>query len=210
MDKFLVIEVYAKTISPLYTGEIKKEAIREARDVNLPVRRTEDGKVAIPIYGVIRAYLEKILTEKGENVCDTGAKGAKGCGRCVLCDLFGYLGRRGRAFIDDLVSKENAMKIVSSVTHNRIDRNSGTVSDALKMEEIKEGSEFYGKIRIIEPKERDIELFATAFEAMKEFGIGGWVTRGRGRVDIQFKVYERRWTEFINRAKETLKQIGIK
>lgn len=207
MDKFLIIKLKATTTAPLYSGEVKQTFIEQARGVNLPIRRTGDGRVAIPIYGALRAYLEKILREKGEEVCDTGAKGAKGCGRCVLCDLFGHLGKRGRAIIDDIVSEERADKIVSKATHLRLNRADGVVSDTMTLEEVPEGVTFTGKVRIIEPKERDSELIGTAIEAINEFGIGGWLTRGHGRVKMEFTIEERRWTQFIERAREILKKL---
>jgi len=209
MDKYLFLKLKATTTSPLYSGEVKQTFIEQTRGVNLPIRRTGDGHVAIPIYGALRAYLEKTLREKGEGVCDSGAKGAKGCGRCVLCDLFGHLGKRGRAIIDDIVSEERTEKIVSKSTHLRLNRNEGVVSDTLTLEAVPEGVVFTGKIRIIEPKDRDIELIATAVEAINEFGIGGWITRGHGRIKMEFEVEERRWTQLIERAKEMLKKLKI-
>ena len=202
---YLVIELEMETLSPLFSGEIKaNRAERSPR----PVRITGHGKVAVPIYGALRGYLEIILRKKGENVCDTGAKGAKPCGKCKLCNLFGSLQRRGRAIIDDLVSVEDYKKIVAESVHLRINRETGTVSDTLRMEEVKEGAKFVGKIRIIDPTEEDKKLILAGLKAIEEFGLGGWVTRGRGRVKftkIEFK--EKSWEDFLKEAEKELNKI---
>jgi CRISPR/Cas system CSM-associated protein Csm3 (group 7 of RAMP superfamily) len=204
-SKYLVIELEMETLSPLFSGEIKAErASRSPR----PVRITGTGKVAVPIYGALRGYLEVMLRKQGRQVCDTGQKGAKPCGRCVLCALFGSLQRKGRAIIDDLVSVDDYKKIVSESVHLRINRETGTVSDTLRMEEVKEGAKFVGKIRIIDPTEEDKKLILAGLKAIEEFGLGGWVTRGRGRVKftkIEFK--EKSWEDFLKEAEKELKKL---
>ncbi len=110
---YLVFDLKATTLSPMYSGEIKLD---RRSDVKL-VRITGDGRVAFPIYGALRGYLERILRENGENICDTGAKDAKPCGRCVLCDLFGSLSKKGRAIIDDMVSERPYKEIVHPHLH---------------------------------------------------------------------------------------------
>ncbi|PKP54309.1 MAG: hypothetical protein CVT90_01920 [Candidatus Altiarchaeales archaeon HGW-Altiarchaeales-3] len=211
-DEFYVLDMEMKTISPVISGEIKtsERDFKRKKDINAPCRITGDNKVAVPIYGVVRGYLERILREKGENVCDTGAKGAKGCGRCILCDLFGNLGRRGRVFFDDLKSNEDFNKVVKVSFHSRISRDDASVSDSLTIEEIQEDALFEGKIRILNPKEKDIELLSASIEAINEFGLGGWIRRGRGRVDMKIKsVSKRKWSEFYERGKEVAAKIMV-
>jgi len=203
MDEYLEIEVFAKTTSPTVSGEVKLDRIGKTT-TNL-ARITGDGKVALPIYGIIRAYLEKTLKEAGENVCDTGTSG--GCGKCVLCDLFGSLQARGRAIIDDLKSEENYKDIVHESVHLRIDREKGTVSQTLKLEEIQEGATLKGFIRIIDPKERDLELIVTGLKALESFGGGGWITRGRGRFEVSYEARKKRWSDFLKEAKKELERL---
>lgn len=203
MNKYLVFDIKATTTSPAVSGEIKMD--RKA-DIKL-ARITGDGRVAIPIYGALRGYLERILRENGENVCDTGMKDAKPCGRCVLCDLFGSLGKKGRAIIDDLVSERAYKEIVHPSVHLRISREDGVVSNTLKIEEIEEGAVFTGKIRVVDPKPRDKELIVAGLKAIEEFGIGGWVTRGRGRVKVDFSIQEREWTDFLKQARNILEKL---
>jgi len=203
LNKYLVFEIKATTTSPVVSGEIKMD---RKSDIKL-ARITGDGRVAIPVYGALRGYLERILRENGENVCDTGAKDAKPCGRCVLCDLFGSLDKKGRAIIDDLVSERPYKEIVHPAVHLRISRENGAVSNTLRIEEIEEGAVFTGKIRVVDPKPRDKELIIAGLKAIEEFGIGGWVTRGRGRVKIDFTVQEKEWTDFLKQAKEILSKL---
>jgi len=200
MDEYLKVEVVGKTLSPVVSGEIKTD--RTKKTTTKLARITGDGKVAVPIYGVMRSYLEKTLKENGEEVCDTGTTG--GCGKCVLCDLFGSLQARGRAVIDDLKSVENYGEIVNESTHLRSDRETNTVSQTLKMDEITEGATFKGYIRIIDPKERDEELIVTAVKALEEFGLGGWLTRGRGRLSVSYSIEKKRWSDFVKAAREEL------
>ncbi|HDH45038.1 MAG TPA: hypothetical protein ENG66_06590 [Thermococcus sp.] len=206
--EYLVFELEAVTTSPVVSGEIKIER-QEKTKVKL-ARITGDGRVAIPIYGLLRGYLEIMLREKGENVCDTGAKNAIPCAKCVLCDLFGSLEKRGRAIIDDLVSVESYKDIVNTSIHLRISRQSGTVSDTLKLDEIKEGAKFVGKIRVLFPKERDKELILAGLKAIEEFGLGGWITRGRGRIKFtKIDIKKKNWSDFLRMAQEELKNIKL-
>jgi len=209
VDEYLSIRVEATTLLPLVSGEIKSREVREGEHRIKPARITGDGKVAVPIYGALRAYLEKTLRENGEQVCDTGLPGkeGQGCGKCVLCDLFGYLGKRGRAIIDDLKSEKPYREVVARATHLKIDREKGAVNATLKMEEIVEGTKFVGYIRIIDPKPRDVELILTGLKAIEEFGLGGWLTRGRGRVKIGYAIEKKRWSDFVKKAREELKGI---
>ena len=200
MAKYLLVELEMETRSPLFTGEIKQDMIppRGPR----PVRKTADGRVAVPVYGAMRAYLEKVLRSNGEQVCDAGKRP---CGHCVLCDLFGSLGRGGRALIDDLVSEEPAKKIVHPSTHVRINRETNSVADALQLEEVEEGARFRGKILIDDPTNRDLELIQTAVEAINDWGLGGWRTRGRGRVSMRIaRVEELSWSDYAERARQAL------
>lgn len=205
MDKYIRFEVECETVSPVVSGEIKTD--RKNKTKTALARITGDGKVAVPIYGVMRAYLEKTLREAGEDVCDTGTSG--GCGKCVLCNLFGSLQSRGRAVIDDLKSEENYREIANESTHIRISRETNTVSQSqtLRMEEIQEGATFRGSIRIIDPKERDKELIVTALKALEEFGLGGWLTRGRGRVTVKYSIEEKKWSDYIAVAKQELQSL---
>jgi len=201
-SKYLIVQLEAVTRSPVHSGEIK---VSRASKSPKPVRITGDGKVAIPIYGALRGYLEVMLRKSGENVCDTGAKAAKPCGKCVLCDLFGSLQKRGRAIIDDLKSVEDYKKIVDEAVHLRLSRENWSVSDTLRMEEIREGATFVGKIRIIDPKPRDKELILAGLKAIEEFGICGWVTRGRGRIKFtKIEFIEKDWGDFLKEARKEL------
>jgi len=203
MDEYLEIEVIGKTISPVVSGEIKMDRIGKTT-VKL-ARITGDGKVAVPIYGTIRSYLEKTLREAGEEVCDTGTSG--GCGKCVLCDLFGSLQARGRAIIDDLKSEEDFKEIVHESVHLRISRETQTVSQTLRMEEIQEGATLRGFIRIIDPKDRDLELILAGLKAIEEFGVAGWLTRGRGRLKVSYEVRKKRWSDFLKEAQKELEKL---
>lgn len=220
MDEYIDIEITAKTVLSIVSGEIKSDRIREVMrttsepKISKPARITGDGKVAIPIYGALRGYLEKILREKGENVCDSSVAT---CGKCVLCDLFGYAimgeraapAKRGRAIIDDLKSADDYKKIVHPLVHLKIDRETGKVSSVIGMEEIEEGSVFKGHIRIIDPKPRDLELIIAGLKAIEEFGVGGWITRGRGRLKIEYKIERKRWTDFLERAREEVEKLAL-
>lgn len=212
MKEYLSIALEAKTLSTVVSGEIKSDEIeRRGREgVNKPCRVTGDGKVAIPIYGAIRSYLEKTLKESGKAVCDTGARGSKGCGVCILCDLFGHLGRRGRALMDDLKSVEDFKKIVKPTFHSKISRETFSVTDSLNMDEIQENAVFKGNIKILEPKNTDLELITTAVNAINEFGVGGWLRRGRGRVEIKITSVEKKtWSDLLNKGKEDAKKFGV-
>ncbi|MEM3525748.1 MAG: hypothetical protein QXQ54_08910, partial [Thermoplasmata archaeon] len=121
-------------------------------------------------------------------------KGAKTCGRCVLCDLFGSLGKAGRLIADDMVSEKPASEIVSVTVHTRLERETRTVSDTLQMEEVQPGAKFKGRLIILNPQPRDDELVQAAINAINEFGVGGWVNRGRGRVKLEIvKKEEKEW-----------------
>ncbi len=201
--RYLYIEIEMKTISPFVSGEIKQE--HQERGAPKPVRKTADGKVATPIYGALRAYLEKTLRAKGENICDSGKKT---CGHCVLCNLFGSLGKGGRAVIDDLVSDKPASEIVKPVIHLRLNRENNTVADSRKQEEAHEGAIFKGRIIIDNPGDRDLALIQTGIEAINEFGLGGWRTRGRGKVNMKItKVEKRNWATFEEKGKEIAGQL---
>jgi len=213
MNEYISLDLEAITVSTVVSGEIKSEEIRRRAEegVNKPCRITGDGKVAIPIYGAMRSYLEKTLKESGVNVCDTGARGSKGCGRCILCDLFGSLGKRGRALIDDLKSTEDFKHIVKQTFHSKISRENFNVTDSLNMDEIQEGAVFKGKIKIIEPRTSDLELLTTGIRAINEFGLGGWIRRGRGRINLRIaKVEKKTWADLYNEGKaEAKKLLGV-
>ena len=206
MEKeYIVCEIEMKTISPVISGEIKEFERNRKREqgIHLPCRITGDNKVAVPIYGALRGYTEITLRASGEKVCDTGLKGrdGAGCGMCVLCDLYGYLGRRGRVFIDDLVSEKSFDTIVKKATHIKMDREKGAVTDTLVAEEIEEGAIFKGKLMILNPKEKDLELINTGIVGINQFGLGGWLTRGRGRVELKIvKVSKKKFEDLKKEA----------
>ena len=209
-NEYLRYELEMKTRSTVISGEIKEEERRrkEKGGVHLPCRITADGRVAVPIYGALRGYAEIALRAAGEDVCDTGGKGTKGCGACALCDLYGSLGSRGRAIIDDLRSVENYDKVVKKVTHIKLDREKGKVSDALGAEEIQEGAVFTGNIVVLNPRERDTELIHTGIAGINEFGIGGWLTRGRGRVALKIaRVEKKSWGTLLEEARRKTKEL---
>lgn len=52
MKKVLVIDVTMKTLSPLYTGEVREEEKR-ASSANFPVRKTATGRAIIPFKGAL-------------------------------------------------------------------------------------------------------------------------------------------------------------
>ncbi len=196
--EYLYMEIEMNTESPFVSGEIKQ--VHQERGAPKPVRKTADGKVAAPIYGALRAYLEKTLRAKGDTVCDSGKKT---CGHCVLCNLFGSLGKGGRAVIDDLISDKPASEIVKPVIHLRLNREDNTVADSLRQEEVQEAVVFKGRIIIDNPGDRDLTLIQTGIEAINEFGLGGWRTRGRGKVNMKItKVEKRNWATFEEKGKE--------
>lgn len=208
--EYMRYELEMKTLSTVISGEIKEEERRrkERAGVHLPCRITADNRVAVPIYGALRGYAEIALRASGEDVCDTGGKGTKGCGKCVLCDLYGSLGRRGRAMIDDLRSVENYDKVVKKVMHVKLDREKGNVSDAMGAEEIQEETAFTGNIVVLNPKERDTELIHTGIGGINEFGLGGWLTRGRGRVELKIADVEKRsWATLVEEARKKAKEL---
>jgi hypothetical protein len=211
MEKeYVRYELEMKTLSTVISGEIKEEGRRrkEREGVHLPCRITADNRVAVPIYGALRGYAETALRASGEDICDTGAKGTKGCGKCALCDLYGSLRIRGRALIDDLRSVESFDKVVKKVMHIKVDREKGNVSDALGAEEIQEGTVFRGNIVVLNPKERDAELISTGIAGINEFGLGGWITRGRGRVELKIAKMERKsWDALKQEAQKKVKEL---
>lgn len=198
---YAVVDLEMETVSPLVTGEIKKVPNKGTK----PVRKTAGGSVAVPIYGAIRAGLEKSLRDKGEKVCDSGKKT---CGRCVLCGLFGSLGKGGRALIDDMVSERPASEIAHPSTHVRLNRDDGTVDDSLSQEEVEEGAKFTGRMIVDSANDRDIELIHSGIESINEFGLGGWKTRGRGRVNMRITgITWKRHRDFMDRGKEKAREL---
>lgn len=72
-EKYLAFELEAVTQSPIVSGEIKADRRGEIK----LARITGNGRVAVPIYGALKGYLELMPSENGERVCDTGARDAK-------------------------------------------------------------------------------------------------------------------------------------
>jgi len=199
--EYFHIDVEMRTLSPLFTGEIKGTKAKGVK----PVRKSSDGRVVVPIYGALRAGIERSLRASGEQVCDSGKKA---CGQCVVCSLFGSLSQGGRAVIDDIVSDEPASKIAHASNHVRLNRETNTVEDSLKQEEVEEGAVFRGRILVDRPDDRDIELLQTGVEAVNEFGLGGWRTRGRGKVEISLaNVEKRRWEDFKEEGSKKAREL---
>jgi CRISPR/Cas system CSM-associated protein Csm3 (group 7 of RAMP superfamily) len=183
--KYRVYDLEMTALSPIYSGEIKNKEKDAKKKNHVIATRIDNGYAVVNIHGSMRANLERILRDKGENVCDTGRKGAMPCGRCVLCDLFGALGKSGRTIIDDMVSVKPASEIIEETTHVRLNRETKSTEDTILMEEVTTGSVFHGRILIFNPQARDDELINTAINAINEFGVGGWVNRGHGKVAIK-------------------------
>jgi len=186
--KMKILEITGKTLSPLYTGEVREEEKKMAR-VNFPVRKTASGKAIIQFKGALRGTLERVLKEKGENVCDTGRSRARPCANsnCALCSLFGSMGRKGRATVDFLMSEEDVKQIVRQSAHTRIDRNAGSVSDSFTGEEVIENSTFKATILIHEEQSKDVDLIKLALSEIEKEGIGGWTNKGYGRMKFEIK-----------------------
>ena len=186
---YTIYQLTLQTVSPLYTGETR--TYRTEGERILQVRKTGDGRVMVPLKGVLRTYCEQILKDAGKQVCDI-SQNPRGCGKCQVCDLFGYLGKRGRMLVGNLISTSSAKEIVKIATHIKVDRESGTVSrgNTFKAEEVIEGSEFKGRIIIFNACEDDLKLIDAGLKAIEEFGLGGWITRGYGRVKLIDKQVE--------------------
>ena len=213
-----ILDVKMKTVSPGVFGEIKTERrdeMKKRKKIHIPARISADGRVAVSIYGVVRAAVETIFrkTPKEElkkifgidgallNVCDTGGYGALGCGKCIACEMFGSIGnsaRMGNVRFSDLYSTKPASEIVDVVFHSKVDRESGVVTQSTAIEEIKEGAEFEGKIIIRNPKDVYVKILEAAFKYIEEVsGIGGWKRRGRGFVKFETKLRKTNLAEIL-------------
>ena len=60
----------------------------------------------------------------------------------------------------------------------------------------------------INPKERDTELINTGIEGINKFGLGGWLTRGRGRVALKIASVEKKsWDTLVEEARKKAKEL---
>ncbi len=185
-----IFNVTVTTITPFFTGEVREEDRRIAKNnkIAFPIRKTSTGKVIIPFKGALRATLEVMLRKEGKKACDTGEVGVKPCGHCTTCYLFGGMGKRGKVFTDFLISELNKNQIVKVATHIRLNRNDGTISDTFKGEEVIEGAVFKSKIIIENSNNEEIELIKKALKEIEKKGLGGWTNKGYGRVFIEYTV----------------------
>lgn len=183
--RYRIYELEMTAVSPVFSGEIKSREKEAKKRNHIIATRIDNDHAVVNIHGPMRANLEKVLRDKGENVCDTGRKGAMPCGRCILCDFFGSLGKSGRAIVDDMVSDRPTSEIIDNTTHLRLNRETKNTEDTLLMEEIMAGTVFHSKIIVFNPQPRDDELITTALNAINEFGVGGWINRGHGKVAIK-------------------------
>ena len=221
IEELWIMDLNVTAVSPLYTGENKKEIADDIKKSGtLPTRKSGDGFAVMNISGIIRANVEKIY--KDEGVCDVGAD-SKGCGfekiklnkqPCMTCDMFGFLGKRGRISVDELKSVKLFDDVVEIAVHPRINRDTGTIPPeqgaTIKLEEIQEGTELKGRIIIRNPKEKDLVVLESAFKAMEIMGIGGWTRRGKGRVSIVSNVRKLKWSDFKEIGKEEVKKLMTK
>jgi CRISPR/Cas system CSM-associated protein Csm3 (group 7 of RAMP superfamily) len=179
-----------KTVTPLYTGEVRVEDVKVARNTGIAsffVRKTNDGRVIIPLKGALRGTLEKILPLEDVRVCNTGVSGAKPCGKCILCEMFGSLGKKGLLTVDFLLSEEKVDKIVKVSAHVRLSRTTDSVSDTFKAEEVIEGATFSANIIFHSFKEEYLKLIQKAIEHLALNGLGGWTNKGYGRFEYTFE-----------------------
>ncbi len=195
-NKIKVFKIKAVTASPFYTGEVREEEKRASR-VNFPVRKTATGRVIVPFKGALRSSLEQLLRANGEQVCDTGQPKARPCGRCVLCDLFGSMREKARATVSFLISEQDKSQIVREATHIKINRENGSVSDTFKGEEVIEGTVFNGVILVENPKPKDEELIKAAIKYLEAAGVGGWKSRGYGKMKFEIEVEEAEKSKFL-------------
>lgn len=196
-------------VSPIYTGENKVESQKMRKTGNrLPTRKSGDGYATVNISGVIRSFVEKIYKDEGS--CDVG-KNAKGCGRCITCKMFGSLGRKGKIGVDILKSVLPFDKVVQTVVHPRIDRETGTIPSergaSIEVEEIQEGTELLGRIIIRNPEEKDLVVLDSALKAMEVHGIGGWTRRGLGRTKIVTTLEKKKWSVYKELGKEEVERL---
>ena len=196
----LIMKLRATAITPLYTGENNMGRQRELKVGNrLPTRRTGDRvpKAVVSIFGVMRGVLEQIY--RAEGACDTG-KNAKGCGACQVCLLFGFLGRKGRATFEDLVTVQPFEKCVQPVVHPHIEREAGTLAQgkgaSIELEEITEGTELIGRILIKSATETDLTMIMAGLAATEDQGIGGWTRRGKGKVRFEVELVRMKWEDY--------------
>ncbi len=114
--------------------------------------------------------------------------------------MFGYLGKKGKVYIDDLKSVRLFNEIVDRVVHPHIDRDNGTLVSgkgaSIEIEEVAEGSEFNGKIIIRNATQKDVEIINACLRAAEDSGIGGWTRRGRGRVKFDVVLRQQKWSDY--------------
>jgi CRISPR/Cas system CSM-associated protein Csm3 (group 7 of RAMP superfamily) len=203
MSEFLKITVECKTLSPTVSGSSVSAPPRDRFKRIKAVRLTSDHRAVIPFSGPLRAALELLFKRCGEKVCDTGERGSVGCGTCSVCKLLGSRVKPSRVVISEFISLKPVSHIVRRVTHSKLHRKHGAVSDLLTMEEIQEGAVFRATIRVNSPQERDISLIRSGINVINEFGLGGWRRRGRGRVHIQITNIEKiSWDTYLKRGQE--------
>lgn len=179
-----------KTVTPLYTGEVRLDDIKASKDVAkiaFPIRKTNDSKVIIPLKGALRGTLEKLLPLEKVQVCNTGNPGARPCGKCILCEMFGSMGKKGLLTVDFLLSEDKVDKIVKVASHVRLNRNTDSVSDAFKGEEVIENSTFTANIIFHSYKDEYLKLIQKALEHLALNGLGGWTNKGYGRFEYSFE-----------------------
>ena len=204
-NQLWILDLNAKAISPIYTGEINTR--RRPSGNKLLTRKSGDNHAVVSIFGIIRRYAEQIYRERGQTrTCDIG-KNSKGCGKCITCDLFGSLGKKGRVIFEYLKSKKSFKDVVDPTHHNNLDTETGQVKAFIEVEQIKEGTEFGGKIIIRNPKQKDLEVILSALEAAEEQGIGGWTKRDMGRIKFDVTVNKIVWSDYIQDGIDRAKQL---
>ena len=155
-NQLWILDLNAKALSPIYTGEVNTR--RRFKGNQLLTRKSGDDHAVVSIFGVIRRYAEQIYREKDEKgTCDVG-KNSKGCGKCITCELFGSLGKKGRVIFEYLKSKKSFRDVVDTNHHHNIDSETGQVNAFLEVEEIKEGTEFSGKVIIRNPTKKELRI----------------------------------------------------
>jgi CRISPR-associated RAMP protein (TIGR02581 family) len=153
-----------------------------------------------------QGYFMKVNNEFKEVKTEKGKLAWLGNHTCDVCRLFGSPLQASRIFFSDGALKkwEGGYQVRDGVA---IDRDSGTARDGLKydFEVASKDTEFEVIIEIENPEERELALVAAVLaEWQSGFRLGGFTSRGLGRVVLSQAKVERVDYEDSNQLREYL------
>jgi len=219
LEERLILQGTVEAVTPIHIGSGRGE--REIGEVDLPILKGPSGQPYVPgssLKGKVRAEAERIAREKGmpvcsppdvRNMCGTTKASQEPDKFCICCRIFGTAGEVSVASKVKLRDAYPTKEVGETLKRTGIamDRSTGSVAprNLYLIEAVPAGTHFNLEIVAENLTDEELRLLKAALKSVQDSALGGFTTRGFGKVRFNFsKLSKRTAGYYLGEEKEEL------